>query len=178
MAPIGLEGVGGESGLDFQLTYPLIYPQTITLYQTDDIYYSMGLEQPSTGGFNTFLDALDGSYCTYSAYGETGNDPIDPVYPDLSGAPGAFTGPLMCGVYKPTNVISISYGGQEVDMPVYYQKRQCNEFMKLGLQGVSIFFASGDAGVAGPPYYGAGGPNGCLGFNYTIFNPSWPNKFN
>jgi hypothetical protein len=33
-----------------------------------------------------FLDGLDGSYCTYSAYGETGNcvtdDCADPVYPD------------------------------------------------------------------------------------------------
>lgn len=28
---------------------------------------------------------------------------------------------------QPTNVISISYGGQEADVPAYYQKRQCNE---------------------------------------------------
>jgi tripeptidyl-peptidase-1 len=64
---------GGESNLDFELAFPLIYPQTITLYQTDDEYYSAS-SVPGTGFFNTFLDAIDGSYCTYSAFGETGDD--------------------------------------------------------------------------------------------------------
>lgn len=63
----------GESDLDIQLSYPLIYPQTITLYQTDDQYYADSAN-PGTGLFNTFLDAIDGSYCTYSAFGETGDD--------------------------------------------------------------------------------------------------------
>ena len=54
----------------------------------------------------------------------------------------------MCGVYKPTNVISLSYGGQEADIPVSYQQRQCLEYMKLGLQGVSFLYASGDSGVS------------------------------
>lgn len=48
---------GGESNLDFQLAYPIIYPQNITLYQTDDSYYGAGYAQ---GLFNTFLDAIDG----------------------------------------------------------------------------------------------------------------------
>lgn len=92
---------GGESDLDFQISYPLIYPQNSVLFQTDDIFYAEGLE--GGGGFlNTFLDAIDGSYCTYSAYGETGDASIDPVYPDpiLLG----YEGKLQCGVYKPTNV--------------------------------------------------------------------------
>lgn len=88
---------------------------------------------------NTFLDALDGSYCSYI-------DPIDPVYPDPN--PLGYQGKLQCGVYKPTNVISISYGEQEDDLPTAYQTRQCNEFMKLGMQGVSVVIASGDSGVA------------------------------
>jgi tripeptidyl-peptidase I len=50
--------VGGEADLDFQLAYPLIYPQVITLYQTDDFYYAAS--GPGYGFFNTFLDALDG----------------------------------------------------------------------------------------------------------------------
>lgn len=54
----------------------------------------------------------------------------------------------MCGVFNPTNVISLSYGGQESDVPISYQKRQCLEYMKLGLQGVSFLFASGDSGVS------------------------------
>lgn len=123
MAPVNISEAGGESDLDFELSIPIIYPQTTTLYQTDDLYYALGGNGTQTGIFNTFLDAIDGSYCTYSAYGETGNDPtLDPTYPD----PHGYEGQLMCGVYKPTNVISISYGEQEQDLPAFYQKRQCN----------------------------------------------------
>ena len=48
-------------------------------------------------------------------------------------------------------------------------------FMKLGLQGHSIFFSSGDTGVAGRPANPA--PNGCLGSDNTIFNPRFPDKY-
>ncbi|KAE8444410.1 hypothetical protein EG329_000610 [Mollisiaceae sp. DMI_Dod_QoI] len=169
-APLPLWDAGGESDLDFELAIPIIYPQTTTLYQTDDSYYAFGLLFSSQvqGSFNTFLDALDGSYCTYSAFGETGNDPIDPIYPD----PNGYEGQLQCGVYKPTNVISVSYGSEEAVLPAYYQQRQCDEFMKLGLQGHSIFFASGDDGVAGPPYIN--NLDGCLGSDANIFNPGYP----
>ncbi|KAK0855543.1 hypothetical protein LTS02_011011 [Friedmanniomyces endolithicus] len=153
MAPItNLSQAGSEANLDFELAIPIIYPQTATLFQSDDLYYALGGNGTTGGIFNTFLDSIDGSYCTYSAYGETGNDPhLDPTYPD----PNGYQGQLMCGVYKPINVISISYGEQEQDLPAYYQKRQCNEFLKLGLQGVSIFVASGDTGVAGIPSDGS-----------------------
>jgi tripeptidyl-peptidase-1 len=57
-APIDTADAGGESDLDFELAYPLIYPQKITLYQTDDCNYATNPN--TTGGFNTFLDALDG----------------------------------------------------------------------------------------------------------------------
>lgn len=80
-------------------------------------------------------------------------------------------------MFKPPNVVSLSYGGQEVDIPLAYQKRQCNEYLKLGLQGVSWVFASGDAGVANyPEPYGDNGPTGCLGPDLNIFNPTWPNN--
>ena len=49
-------------------------------------------------------------YCTYSAFGETGDDTtLDPIYPNT--VPDDYTGQLQCGVYKPTNMISVSYGG-------------------------------------------------------------------
>jgi tripeptidyl-peptidase-1 len=173
-APVSLQLAGGESDLDFQLAYPLVYPQTTTLYQTDDIYYAFGNDPNATGLFNTFFDAIDGSYCTYSAYGETGDDPVlDPKYPDTAASNG-YKGSLQCGVYKPTNVISISYGEQEQDLPAYYQERQCNELLKLGLQGVSIIVASGDTGVGG--IRGDGSVNGCLGSNATVFSPTYPNS--
>lgn len=69
---------------------------------------------------------------------------------------------------------SISYGEQEIDLPAGYQERQCNEFLKLGLQGVSIFVASGDTGVAGTPG-SDGNANGCIGPNKNVFNPTNPN---
>jgi len=142
IAPAPVTQAGGEADLDLELIYPIVYPQEVVLYQVDGINYSTG-RIPTVGGFNTFLDALDGvrsslslygrniwhieqSYCTYSAFGETGDDPVlDPTYPDNT--TNGYTGQLMCGVYKPTNVISISYLEAEIDLPAYYQERQCNE---------------------------------------------------
>jgi tripeptidyl-peptidase-1 len=153
-----------EAALDFDSALPLIFPQSLVLYQEDDEYYE------STGNFtgfwNTFLDAIDGSYCTYSAFGETGDctDPacVDPAYPDPN--PGGYKGALQCGVYKPTNVISISYGGDESSLPDFYIKRQCNEWMKLALQGTTIVMSSGDYGV---------GQDTCWGEDGKIFSPDF-----
>lgn len=160
----------GESNIDIEMAFGLLYPQEVVLYQVDDQLYEPA-EVATTNLFNTFLDALDGSYCTYTAYGETGDDPsIDPVYPDTR--EGGYNGQLQCGVYKPTNVISASYGQAEQDLPMKYVERQCNEFLKLGLQGHTIMFASGDYGVASFP--GDGSANGCLGPDSKIFNPQYP----
>jgi tripeptidyl-peptidase-1 len=160
-------GVDKYLDLDFQVAYPIIYPQKTVLFQTDDDVYQANYTYE--GFFNNFLDAIDGSYCSYSAFGETGNSVLDPSYPH--NVPGGYMGKLQCGKYKPTNVISISYGGQEADLPASYQKRQCNEFMKLGMQGISIVMASGDSGVAGPQ--GDDNANGCLGPNGTVFSPDF-----
>lgn len=46
-------------GLLTQIRTSLIYPQTVTLYQTDDQIYEPE-EVATTNLFNTFLDALDG----------------------------------------------------------------------------------------------------------------------
>ncbi|KAF2664742.1 subtilisin-like protein [Microthyrium microscopicum] len=163
----------GESDVDMDIIFSVVYPQTITLFQTDDpVYSAFSLNSTLDGFLNTFLDALDGSYCTYSAYGETGNDPTnDPIYPDPNA--GGYKGKLQCGVYKPTNVISISYGEAEADLPDNYIKRQCNEWMKLALQGHSVFISSGDYGVASYPG-DSDSPIGCLGEGENIYNPSTP----
>lgn len=164
--PAASEKNSGESEVDMQIAYSLIYPQKITLYQVDD-----DINSETDGEFNVFLDALDGSYCTYSAYGVTGNTfGVDPVYPDP--APGGYKGQLMCGTYKPTRVISVSYGVSEIDAPLNYTKRQCNEFLKLGLQGVTFVWASGDYGVASYP--GDDSDSGCLGPQESVYNPSFP----
>ncbi|KAK1853235.1 protease s8 tripeptidyl peptidase [Colletotrichum chrysophilum] len=169
LAPAEPKFADGESGLDLQVAYPLFHPQGVTLYQTDDKIYTIS----GAGGlFNNLLNAVDGSYCSYCAFGEKGNDDnFDDVYPDTT-SPDGYQGEVQCGISTLTNVISISYSKSEADLPFYYQQRQCNEFMKLALQGHTILVASGDAGVASRPWDPF--PNGCLGENNTLFNPNFP----
>lgn len=140
----------GESDLDLEYGMALVAPQPVNLYQTGD---------PIIGGsFNTFLDALDGSYCSGDS------PPQDPKYPDNQ--PGGYKG-NSCGVYKNAlpKVVSTSYGYNEADLSAAYEKRQCSEYMKLGLLGITFVFSSGDYGVAG---------NGGQCIGGTKFNPAFP----
>ncbi|KHO00564.1 Peptidase S8/S53, subtilisin/kexin/sedolisin [Metarhizium album ARSEF 1941] len=140
-APVDQDSAGGESDLDLEIAIPIIYPQGAELYEAATRKGDI---------FNTFLDAVDGSYCN-----NPGDDPaVDRKTPDE-----------MCGTFKAANVISFSYGTAEADYPVKYLQRQCDEFMKLGLQGTSVVFSSGDDGVAR-----RSGP--CLGPDDDIFTPS------
>ena len=59
VAPVPVEEAGGESALDFELVYPLLYPQNVTLFQVDDINYSNG-NLSRAGIYNDWLDAIDG----------------------------------------------------------------------------------------------------------------------
>ena len=58
-APVPVADAGGESDLDFELAYPILWPQGTVLFQTDDINYATG-SIATAGAFNTFLDAIDG----------------------------------------------------------------------------------------------------------------------
>lgn len=153
----------GESDLDLEYAMALAYPQEVTLYQIGDM-----IEGAS---FNNFLDALDAEYCTLDG----GDDPTqDAIYPDEL---GGYKGPKNCGGFAASKVISSSYGYNEADLTPRYERRQCGEYLKLGLQGVTFLFSSGDSGVAG-----IGGQ--CIDSasrNYTLpdaahgkFNPSFP----
>ncbi|CAI7623973.1 unnamed protein product [Penicillium pancosmium] len=160
-APASAQNAGAESDLDFQISYPIIWPQNAILFQTDDNVYQNNYT--FHGFLNTFLDAIDGSYCDTIS-------PLDPPYPDPN--EGGYKGQLQCGVYQPPNVISISYGSSEADLPISYQRRQCSEIMKLGMQGVSVVVASGDSGVAGRG--GDPTPSNCLGDDGDVFAPDFP----
>ena len=59
-------------------------------------------------GLNTLLNAPDGSYCDYTAYDDTDALSLDPQYPDK--CPGRYKRQLQFGVYKPTAILSTSYG--------------------------------------------------------------------
>jgi tripeptidyl-peptidase-1 len=101
--------LNGESDLDLEYAMSLVYPQKVQLYQVGDLV--------ENASFNTFLDA---SYCTFDG----GDDPTqDPIYPDPSNQTGAFHGPKACGTYKPTWVISTSYGSDEVGATPAYEER-------------------------------------------------------
>ena len=150
----------GESDLDLQYAMTLVNPQPVTLYQVGDLVEG--------ASFNNFLDAIDGSYCTANG----GDDPTqDAAYPDPF---GGYQGPENCGGFAATKTISTSYAYNEADLTAAYEMRQCNEYMKLGLQGTTFFYSSGDYGVAGN-----GGQ--CIAPDGTYndgssgrFNPSFP----
>jgi tripeptidyl-peptidase-1 len=157
--------INGESNLDLQYAISLVSPTNVTLYQVGD-----SVEGAS---FNNFLDAIDAFYCTFDG----GDNPIyDGIYPDPYNQTGAYEGPEDCGKYNATYVISTSYTYNEADLTPAYEQRQCFEYAKLGLQGVTILYSSGDFGVAG---YGGDCIYPEFG-NYTTgaagikFNPSFP----
>lgn len=126
--------VEGEEQLDIEMSYPIVYPQKVTMFQTN--YNSAG------GILNDLLDAVDASYCKYDGGDDPNFDPSFPVF-------GGFQGPAMCGKYQITNVLSISFAVDETSLSRHYIERQCHEWMKLALTGVSVVVASGDRGVQG-----------------------------
>ncbi|KAK1254016.1 hypothetical protein MKX08_008011 [Trichoderma sp. CBMAI-0020] len=133
----------GQAMLDIQVAYPIVYPQRVRVFGVEDVYYQ---QRASRGLFNNFLDAIDGSYCNFTAFNITGDSPkYDPSYPDSHG----YIDDRMCGVFTPTNVISISYSPEEAQQSANYDRRQCTEWMKLGLMGVTVVGSSGVYGVAG-----------------------------
>ncbi|CEJ82047.1 hypothetical protein VHEMI02139 [[Torrubiella] hemipterigena] len=119
--------------------YPIIYPQNVEVYQRDTSNGKL---------YASFLDAVEGLFCE-------GDDPA------IDGKPGSHA----CGAFKPANVITISYAVVEWAFSPAILQRQCNEWMKLDLQGTSVFHASGDVGVVGPVFVS------CSGSNKSIFNP-------
>ncbi|EAQ90246.1 hypothetical protein CHGG_02181 [Chaetomium globosum CBS 148.51] len=174
---------GEEADLDFQVAIPLIWPQKTILFQTDDEWYQkdqLRADSKYPGFFNSvlpfpaFFDAIDESYCHLNAFNMTGNCATnacrDPIYPNPNAPPsqGGYQGPLMCGRYPPTNVISISYSGTEHSWPANYMRRQCLEVMKLALQGVTVVESSGDFGVGGKRFEPQAG---CLGEAKDVFSP-------
>ncbi|KAH8082440.1 subtilisin-like protein [Cristinia sonorae] len=150
----------GESALDLEYSFALTNPQPITLLQTGDLVEG--------ASFDNWLDAVDGSFCTFQG----GDNPnFDGIYPDRQR--GGFNGPESCGIIKPPFVVSVSFGQDEADVTPAYAQRQCTEYAKLGMLGTTVLYSSGDDGVAG-------GGGVCLNARGqpanrgTKFNPGFP----
>uniref|UniRef100_A0A0W0G632 tripeptidyl-peptidase II n=1 Tax=Moniliophthora roreri TaxID=221103 RepID=A0A0W0G632_MONRR len=152
--------VNGESNLDLEYAMALTNPQPVLLLQTGDLVEG--------AGFDNWLDAVDGEFCTF----EGGDDPEqDGIYPDP--LPGGYNGPESCGIIPPPYVVSISYGQDENTISSRSAIRQCNEYAKLGLMGSTVLYSSGDNGVAGN-----GGvcltEDGYPSKKGSVFNPGFP----
>lgn len=150
-----------EADLDFEYAMALTGSQPIVNLQVGDMF--------KLGTMNNMLAAFDKYYCGAL-------DPsIDPVFPDP--IPGGYNKSTDCGTVAPPNVISISYSYNENDFPPEYLRRQCNEFLKLGLMGVTVVVASGDTGAKAGPVPGtcidpaSGSPNTT---DSSRFSSQWP----
>ncbi|KAI5305495.1 RNA polymerase II subunit A C-terminal domain phosphatase [Ascosphaera pollenicola] len=159
VAPVPAAQAGIESNLDLMAATPIIWPQKALVFQVDDPVYQADYTYP--GFLNNFLDAIDGSYC------DEHDASFDPPYPNPK--PNGYKGKKQCGVHDPTKIITISYANSEDNLPPSYQTRQCYEWLKLGLQGITVVAASGDAGVQSE----VDEKEGCLN-NGKTFAPQFP----
>ena len=96
-APIGSPEIAGESLVDFDLAFSLLYPQSIIQYQAQFTAKQYNLTLKELGNeivtanviaISPFLDALDGAFCTKA---------------DREGG-------AECGTIELTRVLSFSYG--------------------------------------------------------------------
>ncbi|KAH6842419.1 peptidase S8/S53 domain-containing protein [Chaetomium sp. MPI-CAGE-AT-0009] len=123
-----------EPNLDFQYAMALTWPQPVMNIQVGDKYVA--------GNLNNMLAAYDDYYCDQL-------DPeIDPQWPNPL-APDDGYQSLDCGTHTPPKVISVSYAWAEAGFPEDYLRRQCDEYLKLGLMGITIIAGTGDEGTAG-----------------------------
>ncbi|KAF5310892.1 hypothetical protein D9619_008189 [Psilocybe cf. subviscida] len=132
-------------------------------------FLTIGNQQ--TGSFfsiNEWLDAVDGSYCT----SDGGNDlAFNPQLPNPF--PGGFNN-HSCGTVKVPNIISVSQAVEEITYTDFYKQCQCNEFVKLGLMGVTVLYAAANTGTAGAARLYCLDDNGSVTLNGMHFSLSWP----
>ncbi|KAE9375731.1 subtilisin-like protein [Stipitochalara longipes BDJ] len=167
----GLPTLGGRGQVRKPIPADVVAKIENTALQVDlDLFYQTYSPNIPAGTHPVaaFIDAIvypqtttdyQTDYSQYNLNSRPDDPNIDPVYPASQ---------HQCGLYAPTNVISLSHGLVERDYPDYYQIRQCNEFMKLALEGVTIVAASGDNGVSDR------NSARCLGPNRNAFVPNYP----
>lgn len=132
----------------------------------DDISIGGGQNDPSNPDLEGNLDtqyALALSYPNPTTFYDVG--PISTS--DFSDQMANFAS-FLSSAENPPSVVSTSYGGEEPYFDTNYLNRICQEFMKAGSRGVSLFFSSGDYGVGG------NGENSCSQGFHPVFPASCP----
>ncbi|KUJ07551.1 subtilisin-like protein [Mollisia scopiformis] len=155
-----LEAFNLEPDLDFEYAMALTRPQPVKNIQVGDELLG--------GDLNDMLAAFDKYYC------DALNSSIDPTFPDP--LLGGYNQTTDCGTATPPQVLSISYSSPEVDFSPQYLQRQCLEFLKLGLMGVTVIVSSGDTGTASGVLPGTciDADTGASNATTGKFSPQWP----
>ena len=81
--------------LDLTIAYSIVYPQTVTVFQSQGTAQQNSTYYQDYAGHEALLDAIDGLYCS-DTDGDTGAD---------------------CGTAQLTQVFSTSYGVPEIYLP-------------------------------------------------------------
>ncbi|KAI0059034.1 subtilisin-like protein [Artomyces pyxidatus] len=132
-----------------------------------------GLDDQSNPGDEANLDiqyAESISYPTPNIYYSTGGSPpfiADENTPTNTNEPYLDWLDFLFEQSTIPQTISTSYGDDEQSVPADYAQSVCSLFAKLGAQGVTVLFSSGDSGVG----------DGCTsndGSNKSMFMPSFP----
>ncbi|KAF8141196.1 peptidase S8/S53 domain-containing protein [Boletus edulis] len=157
-----------ESNLDLQYGMSLVTGnQTVSLYQTGDLPEEMAGQV-----LRSIISSTQSTAATVPPVAVTIPETLFIQIPDLAVTQKP-KGPEACGTVKPAYVISTSYSSNEADLSLFYVERQCTEYAKLGLMGITILYSSGDYGVAG-------NHGSCLNSSHIpnadgyIFNPTFP----
>jgi tripeptidyl-peptidase-1 len=129
--------MNGEADLDFEYT--------MALSNRAAINYQIGLTSPVIPStLNPLLAALDRSFCPYLNGTRDGVAANSIPYPERYNKTGD------CGtIPNLPAVLSIRYALNEEWLSPGYLTRHCLEFLKLGLQGVTVIASSADCGAAG-----------------------------
>ncbi|KAK2006244.1 hypothetical protein LZ32DRAFT_544410 [Colletotrichum eremochloae] len=114
-----------EPNLDYQYSMAMADPVPVANIQVGD--------NTTAANLNVMLAAFNKDYCKMALDPE-----FDPVSPNSTD----------CGTHQPPRVIGIAYAWNEAWYSDKYLHRQCLEYLKLGLQGVTVLTGSGDRGPA------------------------------
>lgn len=149
----------GIVGLGDEYPSPTDLAEFMTIFRKDAIAATFTVEYVNDGGYDETRPGeeanLNVQYAQAMAY------PTPHIFYSTGGrflwtlssgkpAPGDAMLTLLNHLLNQTNIpqtISISYGVEEMAVPLEYAMAVCNKFSELGARGVSVLFASGDNGV-------------------------------